>query len=297
MAASTGDKITDVRNAARPNSARATGTRAAGGTSLACDNLAGWPTASKVHFVTYQIDSSSAVVAGTQLDCTGIVSGNTIGSFTVKDGTDVGNSVNDVVEMLPTASWGQDLADALTNQHTRTGAHTGITTDTITVTSGTTLPAGDIATADLANASVTANKLATGAVVGTALPQESTASTSYVDLTTTTDTATVTIGANGLALVAMRVDATNSVQNALCFISLDISGANTISATTNETNGVSGFYQAYGGAANGLVTPTLLMTGLTAGSTVFKLKYRVADGGGGAGTGSFAKRKITVIPL
>jgi hypothetical protein len=164
MAASGTDKITDIRNAARPNSARATGTRSSGGTSLACDNLTGWPTASKVHFVTYQIDSASNPVAGTQLDCSGIVSGNTIGSFTVIDGNDTGNSINDVVEMLPTAAWGQDLADALTNQHTRTGAHTGITTDSLTVTSGTTLPAGDIGTADIASAAITAAKMQYGLI-------------------------------------------------------------------------------------------------------------------------------------
>lgn len=143
MSANTADKITDVRNGARPNSARATGTRSAGATSLACDNLAGWPdsTKSKVHFVTYQLDSSSNPVAGTQLDCSGIVSGNTIGSFTVIDGSDNGNSVGDVVEMLPTAAWAQDLADALDAQHTRTGTHKnltntgGMTTDTLNVTS------------------------------------------------------------------------------------------------------------------------------------------------------------------
>lgn len=126
--ASLTDKVTDTRNAARPNSARATGTRASGGSSLACDNLAGWPTASKVHFVTYQVDSSSNPVAGTQLDCYGIVSGNSIGSFTVVDGTDTGNVVGDYVEMLPTAAWGQDLSDALTSTHNRSGGlKTGIT--------------------------------------------------------------------------------------------------------------------------------------------------------------------------
>jgi hypothetical protein len=123
MSASTNDKITDVRNAARPNSARVTSGRSAAGATLACDNLSGWPTASKVHFVTYKIDSNSDVVAGTQLDCYGIVSGNNLGSFTVVDGTDVGHAVGDVVEMLPTAAWGQDLADALSVGHTRTGAH------------------------------------------------------------------------------------------------------------------------------------------------------------------------------
>lgn len=162
--ASVTDKITDIRNAARPNSARAAGTRSTGGTSLACDNLSGWPTASKVHFVTYTVDSNSVPVPGTQLDCYGIVSGNTIGSFTVVDGNDLGNAVGDYVEMLPTAAWGQDLADALTNQHTRLGAHQGITTDTISVSSGTTLPAGDIGTADLAADAVTAAKLADASV-------------------------------------------------------------------------------------------------------------------------------------
>lgn len=167
--ASTSDKITDVRNAARPNSARATGIRTAGGSTLSCDNLAGWPVASKVHFVTYQIDSGSNPVIGTQLDCSGIVSGNDIASFTVIDGADTGNIVGDVVEMLPTAAWGQDLADALTAQHTRLGGHKSVTTDTLAVTAGTTLPAGDIGTADIADSAITQAKLSTiaGEVGGT----------------------------------------------------------------------------------------------------------------------------------
>lgn len=121
MSASTSDKITDTRNAGRPNSARVSSLRSAGGTTLACDNLTGWPTASKVHFVTYQIDSNSNPVPGTQIDAYGIVSGNSIGSFTVVDGTDSGNSVGDIVEMLPTAAWAQDLADALTTLFNRDG--------------------------------------------------------------------------------------------------------------------------------------------------------------------------------
>jgi hypothetical protein len=128
MSASTADKITDVRNAARPNSARVTSSRSAGGVTLACDNLSGWPTASKVHFVTYKVDSNSALVAGTQLDCYGIVSGNNITSFAVVDGTDTGHAIGDYVEMLPTAAWGQDLADALITTHNRAGGlKTGIT--------------------------------------------------------------------------------------------------------------------------------------------------------------------------
>lgn len=121
MSASTGDKITDVRNSARPNTARVTTVRVASASSLACDSLTGWPTASKVHFVTYQVDTNGDVVAGTQLDCSGIVSANTLTNVVVIDGTDGGNAVGDYVEMLPTAAWGQDLADGLTQTLNRDG--------------------------------------------------------------------------------------------------------------------------------------------------------------------------------
>lgn len=129
--ASLNDKITDVRNSARPVSTTVSGTRSPGGGTLACASLTGWPTASKVHFVTYQIDSQSNPIAGTQLDCEGIVSGSNITSFTVLDGTDAGNAVGDVVEMLPTASWGQDLSDGLLEEHNRDGTHGSVTADSL----------------------------------------------------------------------------------------------------------------------------------------------------------------------
>jgi hypothetical protein len=124
MSASASDLITDTRNAGRPVSTTVATARASGATTLACTALTYWPTASKVHFVTYQVDSNSNPVLGTQLDCEGIVVGNSVTSLVINDGTDNGNSVGDVVEMLPTANWGQDLADALTAEHNRTGTHT-----------------------------------------------------------------------------------------------------------------------------------------------------------------------------
>jgi hypothetical protein len=132
--ASVNDKITDTRNAARPVSATVTSARAAGGTTLACDALTGWPTASKVHFVTYQIDSESNLVAGSQLDCYGIVSGTSITQIVVVDGTDNGSGVGDKAQMVPTAAWGQDLSDALMEEHDRGGMHTDVTANSITVT-------------------------------------------------------------------------------------------------------------------------------------------------------------------
>ena len=123
MSASLTDKITDVRNGARPNSARVVTSRIINGTNLACNDLSGWPTASKVHFATYQIDTNSNPIQGSQLDCYGIVSGNTLTQIVVVDGVDGGSSVGDVVEMLPTAAWAQDLADALMKDHNRDGSH------------------------------------------------------------------------------------------------------------------------------------------------------------------------------
>lgn len=154
MSASLTDKITDTRNGARPNSARVSTGRTAGDTTLTCNSLTGWPTASKVHFVTYQIDTNSNVVAGTQIDAYGIVSGDTITNMTITDGVDVGNAVNDVVEMLPTAGWGQDLSDALTLEHDRTGAHTSALVTTLKATIlAEVYPVGSIYT----NATVSTN--------------------------------------------------------------------------------------------------------------------------------------------
>jgi hypothetical protein len=210
--ASTGDKITDTRNAARPNSARVTSGRSAAGATLACDNLAGWPTASKVHFVTYTVDSNSNPVAGSQLDCYGIVSGNNVNSFTVVDGSDTGNSVGDYVEMLPTAAWGQDLADALTAQHTRTGAHSGITntggltTDTLAATGnstvGGTLGVTGVLTPSggLSSGSVSGAALATSAItLGYAQITSSVSGISTIAQVTGL-TATVTIPAGGRSI-------------------------------------------------------------------------------------------------
>lgn len=131
MAASVNDKLTDTRNAARPVSTTVSGARASGGTTLSCNSLTGWPTASKVHFVTYQIDANSDPVAGTQLDCYGIVSGSDITNFTVVDGTDTGNSVGDVVTMLPTAAWGQGLSDWGMVEHNRDGTHSSAASTTM----------------------------------------------------------------------------------------------------------------------------------------------------------------------
>lgn len=124
MPAATTDKFARTYNSANPNVARVTSTRSAAGTTLTCDNLAGWPTATVVHFSTYKINTSNQVVAGTQIDWKGIVSGNSIGSLTYITGaTDTGSAVGDVVEMNPTASWADNLVQGLLVGHNQDGTH------------------------------------------------------------------------------------------------------------------------------------------------------------------------------
>lgn len=156
MAAGINDKFSKTFNSVNPSVARVTSSRTAGGTTLACDNLAGWPTDTVVQFSTYQLDASDAVVANSQIDWKGIVSGNNIGTLTrVAGATDAGSSVGDVVEMNPTASWANDLVDGLLEEHNQDGTHGDVTADSLVVsgtssfTGAVTLPANTVSNSNV----------------------------------------------------------------------------------------------------------------------------------------------------
>lgn len=166
---------------------------------------------------------------------------------------------------------------------------TSKSTDTFTITRAQeSTSARSIGIGDQISATVTAKTLTDVEVPGTTgsaatvSTTETTTSTTYAFLTTTTDQVTVTIGANGLALVLIECGLFNSGAND-SLVSVDVSGATTIAAADTRC-----IRQATT-SAMGLGGP-FLITGLTAGSTTFKLKYRVA-----AGTGSFFNRNIAVI--
>lgn len=118
---------------------------------------------------------------------------------------------------------------------------------------------------------------------------ETTTSTSYADLTTPGPSVTVTIGANGLALMIFGAEMFNGTSGGYIDMSVVVSGANTIAVGTNP-------YRLFA-QATGNSTPdnkyfySTLLTGLTAGSTTFKCQYKVIVGG----TGSFQYREISVI--
>jgi hypothetical protein len=156
--------------------------------------------------------------------------------------------------------------------------------------SGAGLTSATVPGAALVNASVTPSKLATGAAQAFVTTVENTTSTSYADLTTTTDTVTVTIGANGLALVSIHCgEITNGTSTTRTRVSFAVSGATTQAATdTYSLQVVTSNASLPQIGASGV----FLLTGLTAGSTTFKMKYKVDSG-----TGSFTNRRIAVVPL
>lgn len=152
---------------------------------------------------------------------------------------------------------------------------------------GISVTSSKISGSALTNSTVTADKLSTGAANATVATSETTTSTSYTNLTTTTDSVTATIGANGTAAVSLYCHFSNSGLGNYSLMAVDISGANTVAAADATASG--GNINA---SSDLWLGTTFLLTGLVAGSTVFKAKYRVS-----AGTGTFSARRIAVIPL
>jgi hypothetical protein len=117
---------------------------------------------------------------------------------------------------------------------------------------------------------------------------QTTTSTTFADLATTTDTVTVTIGTSGSVLVNIYSFMGNNTSPQICQVGFAISGATTRAASDDYSilaqNQVSGWNDRRSGL--------FLLTGLTPGSTTFKMKYKVSGG-----TGTYTDRRISVIPL
>lgn len=128
---------------------------------------------------------------------------------------------------------------------------------------------------------ITSNQLNTTAASNFIATPQTTTSTSYTDLATVGPSCTVTIGANGLALLCVTIDGYNSGAS-YAIAAYSASGANTISNTQCFALVQSEVQSSY----------VILLTGLTAGSTTFKVQYKVTGG-----TGTFQNRGISVVPL
>jgi hypothetical protein len=123
--------------------------------------------------------------------------------------------------------------------------------------------------------------------VTTIATAETTASTTYANLTTVGPQVGVTTGTKAIAIWAVRMSNNTAGQN--CFASVSLSGA-TPTIPGNDAYTVR--FQAYGSNATARASCMHMYTGLTAGVNNFTVVYRV-DGG----TGNFADRELVVIPL
>lgn len=117
---------------------------------------------------------------------------------------------------------------------------------------------------------------------------QSTSSTSYVDLATVGASITITTGT--AAVVSMSCNTAKSTMGNTGFVAFAVSGATTIAAS--DANCMQASYYAANFAMQ--LSRTRVITGLTPGLNTFTMKYRI-DGGGTAA--SFWHRSIVVWPL
>jgi hypothetical protein len=117
-------------------------------------------------------------------------------------------------------------------------------------------------------------------------PVETTTSTAYGSLATVGPSATCTTGPSAIVHFAAQI--TNTIAGSGTLAYVNITGASAISL------GDSGSITHEPGAANAdsTVARSILYSGLTPGSNVFTMLYRVT-----ANTGSFSRRTMVVMPL
>lgn len=119
------------------------------------------------------------------------------------------------------------------------------------------------------------------------MESDSTASTSYVDLTTTGPRVTVNTGTRALIWWGARMY--NGTASAQCVMNYDVTGATTIAVSDTTALIIDGLATA-NRQTQGMYNMT---TALTSGINIFTAKYRA----GGAGTAYYFWRRIGVWPL
>lgn len=115
--------------------------------------------------------------------------------------------------------------------------------------------------------------------------QQTTGSTSFTDLATVGPAVTVVTGTQAIVIISAELYNTDDGGGAR--VGVAVSGATTIAASNDRS-----LYSVNGASRSIQASHVSLVTGLTAGSNTFTLKYLVDSG-----TGNFLRRRITVIPL
>lgn len=148
------DKFHKASNGTRAEATTLTAQKALGASTISTAALNGWPTDTVVDFQIYNTNTQGAIVAGSQSDWRGIVSGTTITQLQLTGGSDTVYPIGAIVVALPTANWANSLVD---------GILTSLDQD------GTIKANGVDNTAALADSIVTSAKIADGTIVTTKL--------------------------------------------------------------------------------------------------------------------------------
>lgn len=146
---------------------------------------------------------------------------------------------------------------------------------------------GQVSTASDWNTYVAANMaFLAGVAANQVATQQSSASTSYTDLSTVGPAVTLVTGANAIVAVGSNIENANLSVNT--YMSYAVSGASTVAANDQWSvawgpNVASGYWS---------MSFVSFQTGLTPGSNTFTAKYRCSGG-----TGFWAQRYLVVWPL
>lgn len=141
---------------------------------------------------------------------------------------------------------------------------------------------------DINSGAITPDKLSIGAGYAEVATSETLTNTTYTDLTTPGPSATVTVPASGKVYIAFGAQITVGTSGNGARVGYEVSGANTIAVNDGRVlRAVHSATTATNVAVSGI------LSGLTSGSSTFKLVYR----SGPSGSATFANRHITVIPI
>jgi hypothetical protein len=284
MAASSSDHFRSATSGTRPQNAYLTSSKSVGASTISVSTTVGWATSTGTDFIMFIKDTSSTTLkaqAGTLTTWVGTVSGTTINNLVLKAGVEpVGgypSGENSVVIATPTAAWNDALISGILTQHNQDGTHNAITAASLNVSGAVTVP----------NLSFTPDKVTYTGSRAVVVTQEGTGSTTYTDLTTVGPSVTITVGPKGIVDLTMSAQSFNGTAGGFCYMSFVASGANTIAAAD-------GYYTNKNVSANQELgfSYSDTLTGLTPGSTTFKLVYKVGVTGGA----NFSNRKIIVTP-
>lgn len=149
------------------------------------------------------------------------------------------------------------------------------------------VPAGDT---DITNAQIKDRgiPLPGGPAAAAVVTDQSTTSTSFVDLATAGPTVSVIVGASGRLAVWLAANAYNSLAENFALMAFALSGANTQAASDNEAATLRARLATSGEDIGKLV----ILSGLTPGLTTVTAKYRAQNG-----TANFRRRAVLAVPL